>query len=54
MHLNDLGYPSQQPIWFYCDNKVTCDIAYNPIQHDQTKHIEVNKFFIKKKLDEKL
>ena len=52
--LNDLGYPSQQSIRLYCDNKVACDIAHNPVQHDCTKHIEVDKFFVKEKLDEKI
>ena len=33
----------------YCDNESTINIAYNPIQHDLTKHIEVH--FIKEKLD---
>ena len=37
------------PIRLYCDNKT----AHNLVQHDQTKHVEVNKFFIKEKLDEK-
>ncbi|RVW92865.1 hypothetical protein CK203_040466 [Vitis vinifera] len=32
----------------------TCDIAHNPIQHDHTKHVEVDRFFIKKKLDDKI
>ncbi|XP_058003644.1 uncharacterized mitochondrial protein AtMg00810-like [Hevea brasiliensis] len=32
--LEDLGYPSEQPIQLYCDNKATCDIAHNPVQHD--------------------
>lgn len=27
--LKYLGYPSKQPIWPYCDNKATCDIAFN-------------------------
>ncbi|KAH9783645.1 hypothetical protein KPL71_009401 [Citrus sinensis] len=52
--LNDLGYPSQQPIQLYCDNKAARDIAHNPVQHDQTKHVEVDRFFIKEKLDEKI
>lgn len=38
----------------YCDNKATCDIAHNPVQHDQTKHAEVDKHFIKEKLEAKL
>ncbi|RVW73557.1 Retrovirus-related Pol polyprotein from transposon RE1 [Vitis vinifera] len=37
-----------------CDNKVVCDIAHNPVQHDRTKHVEVEKFSIKEKLDDKI
>ena len=51
--LMDLGYLLRQPIRLYCDNKATCDIAHNPVQHDRTKHVKVDKFFIKEKLDEK-
>lgn len=49
--LSDLGYPLEQPIRLYCDNKAACDIAHNPVQHDRTKHVEVDRFFIKEKLD---
>eukprot|EP00268_Persea_americana_P063544 TRINITY_DN82513_c0_g1_i1.p1 TRINITY_DN82513_c0_g1~~TRINITY_DN82513_c0_g1_i1.p1 ORF type:complete len:453 (-),score=74.75 TRINITY_DN82513_c0_g1_i1:7-1176(-) len=52
--LRDLGYPLQQPIRLYCDNKAACDITHNPVQHDRTKHMEVDRFFIKEKLDEKI
>jgi hypothetical protein len=52
--LKDLGYPARQPIQLYCDNKAACDIAHNPVQHDRTKHVEVDRFFIKEKLDEKI
>ena len=52
--LMNLGYLSRQPIRLYCDNKVACDIAHNPVQHDRTKHVEVYIFFIKEKLDEKI
>ena len=52
--LRDLGYLPRQPIRLYCDNKATCDIVHNPVQHDRTKHIEVDKFFIKEKLGEKI
>ena len=51
--LQDLGYFPKQPIQLYCDNKAACDIAHYPIQHDRTKHVEVDRFFIKEKLDEK-
>ena len=35
----------------YCDNKSAISIAHNPVQHDRTKHIEVDRYFIKEKLD---
>ena len=37
---------------FYCDNKSTINIAHNLIQHNKTKHIEVDRHFIKEKLEE--
>lgn len=35
----------------YCDNKAAVDIANNPVQHDRTKHVEIDRHFIKEKLD---
>ncbi|RVW67330.1 Retrovirus-related Pol polyprotein from transposon RE1 [Vitis vinifera] len=52
--LQDLGYLSKQPIRLFCNNKAACDIAHNPVQHDRTKHVEVDRFFIKEKLDDKI
>ncbi|KAL6331889.1 hypothetical protein AAG906_020237 [Vitis piasezkii] len=48
------SYLSRQPISLFCDNKAACDIVHNPRQHNRTKHVEVNRFFIKEKLDDKL
>ncbi len=36
----------------WCDNKSAINIANNPVQHDRTKHVELDRFFIKEKLDE--
>ena len=52
--LRDSGYPPRRPIQLYFDNKAACDIAHNLVQHDRTKHVEVDRFFIKEKLDEKI
>ncbi|KAK2988104.1 hypothetical protein RJ640_023853 [Escallonia rubra] len=52
--LQDLGCVSKQPTKLYCNNKAACDIAHNPVQHDRTKHVEIDRFFIKEKLDEKI
>ena len=52
--LQDLGYLSMQPIRLFCDNKAACDITHNPVQHDRTKHVKVDRLFIKEKLDDKI
>ena len=49
--LDDLKIKRKGPIKLYCDNKFAINIAYNPVQHDCTKHIEVDRNFIKEKLD---
>lgn len=54
LFFQDLGYSSRHLIKLYCDNKALCDIAHNPIQHDSTKHIQVDGFFINEKLDRKI
>ncbi|KAF6146201.1 hypothetical protein GIB67_005849 [Kingdonia uniflora] len=33
------------------DNKAPIMIAYNPIQHDRMKHVEVDWFFIRENID---
>ena len=48
------GYSPNRPIQLYCDNKSAQDIAYNLVHHDRTKHVEVDRFFIKEKLQEKI
>ena len=34
-----------------CDNKAAISIAKNPVHHDRTKHVEIDRHFIKEKLD---
>ena len=52
--LRDLGIEYATPMNLYCDNKVAIQIAQNPVQHDRTKHVEVDRHFIKENLDEKI
>ena len=35
----------------YCDNKAAILVAHNPVLHDCTKHVEMDKHFIKEKID---
>ena len=36
------------------DNKTAIGIVHNPVQHDHTKHVEVDRYFIKENLDQKI
>ena len=50
--LKELGFDSKDSVRFYCDNKAAISIAHNPVQHDRTKHVEIDRHFIKEKLRE--
>jgi hypothetical protein len=52
--LRDLGFKPKQAMNLFCDNKAAIDISHNPVQHDRTKHVEVDRHFIKEKLEAKL
>ena len=49
--LVDLKAQLSKPMKLYCDNKSAISIAHNPVQYDRTKHIEIDRHFIKEKLD---
>lgn len=49
--LDELKLYQNKPLMLYCDNKAAIDIANNPVQHDRTKHVEIDRHFIKEKLD---
>ena len=38
------------PMKLWCNNQSAINIANNFVQSDRTKHIEIDRFFIKKKL----
>ncbi|KAL8170890.1 hypothetical protein V2J09_022694 [Rumex salicifolius] len=42
------------PMTLRCDNKSAISIAHNPVQHERTKHVEVDRHFIKEKLESDL
>ena len=49
--LEELQLPFDGPLKLYCDNKAAISIANNPVQHDRTKHVEIDRHFIKEKLE---
>ena len=48
----DLDIP--KPCKLFCDNKAAISISENPVQHDRTKHVEVDRHFIKEKIEAKI
>lgn len=45
MLLEDLGFCSNNPMLLYCDNKAAMSIAHDPVQHDRTKHVEIDTLY---------
>lgn len=51
--IRDLGIKVNEPMSLYCDNQAAVKIANNPVQHDRTKHVEIDRHFIKDHLEKK-
>ncbi|XP_057808442.1 aldehyde oxidase GLOX [Salvia miltiorrhiza] len=49
--LTEIGFPPRRGSRLFCDNKAAISISENPVQHDRTKHVEIDRHFIKEKLD---
>ena len=52
--LTKIGFAPNSEMNLFCDNKVAIDISHNPDQHDWSKHVEVDRHFIKQHLDAKI
>ena len=50
--LEELEVMVKLPLRIYCDNKVAINISHNPVHHDRTKHVEIDKHFIKEKIED--
>nr|GEV94945.1 putative ribonuclease H-like domain-containing protein [Tanacetum cinerariifolium] len=49
--VSEIGFSPHKSTQIMCDNKAAIQISENPVQHDRTKHVEVNRHFIKEKLE---
>ena len=49
--LAELKIEVKRPMKLYSDSKAAISIANNPVQHDRTKHVEIDRHFIKEKLE---
>ena len=50
--LTEIGFPPTRKSRLFCDNKAVISISENHVQHDRTKHVEVDRHFIKEDLEE--
>jgi hypothetical protein len=48
--LKDLKVNHGGKMKLWCDSKSAINIANNLVQHNRTKHVEIDRFFIKEKL----
>ena len=49
--MKELSLAPSRKCRLYCDNKAAISISENPVQHDRTKHVEVDRHFIKENIE---
>ncbi|KAB1212816.1 Copia protein [Morella rubra] len=50
--LKELKISDEEPMKMFCDNQSAINIAKNPVHHDRTKHVEIDRHFINEKIEE--
>ncbi|KAK3028164.1 hypothetical protein RJ639_038688 [Escallonia herrerae] len=49
--LEELKITCEGSIKVFCDNQASINIAKNPVHHDKTKHVEIDRHFIREKIE---
>lgn len=49
--LSDIKVEESYPVELFCDNQAAVSISKNPVHHDRTKHVEVDRHFIVEKIE---
>ena len=49
--MRELGILTSEPMKAFCDNQSPINIAKNLVHHDRTKHVEIDRHFIKEKIE---
>jgi hypothetical protein len=49
--LKELRLLKNEAMLLHCDSVAAINIANNSVQFDRTKHVEIDRFFIKEKID---
>ena len=52
--LQELRISTQFPIKMWCDSMAAIQMINNPIHHDRTKHVKIDRHFIKEKIESKI
>ena len=52
--MNELRLESPESFKMYSDSQAAISIAKNPVHHDRTKHIEIDRHFISEKVNSKI
>ena len=48
--LQDISFPILKPPVIFCDNKSVIALAFNPVFHARTKHVEIDYHYIREKV----